>query len=170
IPCHTTITGAGIAQLYFKNIYQWFGLLTRIISDRDPRFTSHFGKALTRTLQINQNLSTAFHPQTDGISEQANQWVEQYLRLVTSSEPEHWSEWLPLATAIHNNRNNATIKMSPSKALIGYEIPLHPDQWQGTNNDAIESYADRAKRFRSQAIVAINQATRSTPIQSSYQV
>jgi hypothetical protein len=60
--------------------------------------------------------------------------------------------------------------MSPSEALIGYEIPLHPNHWQGTNNDAIESYADQAKHFRSQAIVAINRATRSTPIQSSYQV
>ena len=170
IPCHTTITGAGIAQLYFKNIYQWFGLPDRIISDRDPRFTSHFGKALTKSLQITQNLSTAFHPQTDGISERANQWIEQYLRLVTSSEPEQWSEWLPLATAIHNNRSNTTIKMSPSQALIGYEIPLYPDQLRNTNNETIEDYTNRAKRFRSQAITAINKATRTASIPSMYKV
>ena len=69
LPCNTTITGAGIAQLYFDNIVRWFGLPKRIISDRDPRFTSHFAKALATKLGINQNLSTAFHPQTDGLSE-----------------------------------------------------------------------------------------------------
>ena len=46
--------------------------------------------------------------------------------------------------AIHNNQNNATItiKMSPSEALISFEIPLYPDQCQGTNNDTIEDYVN----------------------------
>ena len=45
LPCSTTIMGAGIAQLYHDHVFRWFGLPTKIISDRDPRFTSHFGKA-----------------------------------------------------------------------------------------------------------------------------
>ena len=79
IPCTTTVTGPGIAQLYLRNVYPWFGLPARVISDRDPRFTSQFGKALTTKLGINCNISTVFHPQTDGLSERKNQWVEQYL-------------------------------------------------------------------------------------------
>ena len=79
LPCHTTITGPGVAQLYFDNVVWWFGLPSKIISDRDPRFTSQFGKALATKLGIAQNLSTAFHPQTDGLLERKNQWVEQYL-------------------------------------------------------------------------------------------
>ena len=79
LPCHTTITRLGVAQLYFNNIVQWFGLPSKVISDRDPQFTSQFRKALTTKLGITQNLSTAFHPQTDGLSERKNQWVEQYL-------------------------------------------------------------------------------------------
>jgi hypothetical protein len=43
LPCKMTISGLGIAQLYLDNIYQWFGLPTKVISDRDPRFTLHFG-------------------------------------------------------------------------------------------------------------------------------
>jgi len=69
LPRTTTITGPGIAELYMNNVYQWFGLPTKVISDRDPRFTSHFGKALCQKLGIQQNLSSMFHPQTDGISE-----------------------------------------------------------------------------------------------------
>ena len=72
IPCTTNITGEGIAQLYMNHVYKWFGLPKKVISDRDPRFTSHFGKALTWRLGIEQNLSMAFHPQTDGLSERKN--------------------------------------------------------------------------------------------------
>jgi hypothetical protein len=48
LPCSTSITGPGIAQLYLNHVYPWYRLLKKIISDRDPRFTSHFGKALTK--------------------------------------------------------------------------------------------------------------------------
>ncbi len=74
-----------------------------MISNRDPRFTSHFGKVLTTKLGISCNLSMVFHPQTDGLSERKNQWVEQYLCLVTSMDPKGWVNWLTLATAVHNN-------------------------------------------------------------------
>jgi hypothetical protein len=103
LPCSTTITGPGIAELYLKHLYPWFGIPSKMISDRDPRFTSHFGKVLTSRLGIERNISTAFHPQTVGLSERKNQWVEQYLRTITSSNPEDWTEWLGLATAVHNN-------------------------------------------------------------------
>ena len=48
LPCSTHISGAGIAQLYLNHVHLWYGLPRKIISDRDPRFTSHFGKALTK--------------------------------------------------------------------------------------------------------------------------
>ena len=103
LPCSTTITRPGITQLYLQNMYPWFGLPTRVISDRDPRFTSQLWKALTAKLGINQNISMVFHPQTDGLSERKNQWVEQYLRIITSANPEDWTQWLALALAVHNN-------------------------------------------------------------------
>src|SRR6266478_10147822 len=79
LPCYDTIMGPGITQLYLDYIYRWFGLPTKMISNQDPRFTSQFRRALTEKLGIQQNLSMAFHPQMDGLSEQKNQWVEQYL-------------------------------------------------------------------------------------------
>ena len=69
LPCLTTITGPQIAQLYYQHVYPWFGLPQKLISDRDPRFTSHFGKALAKELGITWNLSMAYHPQTDGLTE-----------------------------------------------------------------------------------------------------
>ena len=138
LPCSTTITGPGIAQLYLDHVYRWFGLPKKVISDRDPRFTSHFSKAVNAKLNVAQNLSTAFHPQTDGISERKNQWVEQYLRLVTSAAPEDWTHWISLATAVHNNRKNETTGLSPNQILLGYETELLPTDIKASNNQMAE--------------------------------
>jgi RNase H-like domain found in reverse transcriptase/Integrase zinc binding domain len=139
LPCSTTITGAGIARLYLEHVFRWFGIPQKIISDRDPRFTSHFARELTRGLGINQNLSTAFHPQTDGLSERTNQWVEQYLRLITANQSE-WSKWLPMATAVHNNSKNSTTGFAPSELLIGWEPPLMTEQRSESKNQTAEEY------------------------------
>ena len=128
IPCKGTITGEGVANLYFENVYRWFGLPDKVISDRDPRFTSRFSKALCARLGITQNVSTAFHPQTDGLTERKNQWVEQFLRTVTMHQQNDWAKWLPLATAVHNRATNSTTKTPPSEALLGY-LPRLDYRW-----------------------------------------
>ena len=138
LPCHTTITGPGVVQLYFDNVVRWFGLPSKIISNRDPRFTSQFRKALATKLGIIQNLSTAFHPQTDRLSERKNQWVEQYLRLVTSAAPKDWDQWLTTVSAVHNNWKNQTTSLSPNQILIGYDIPLNTPNDVETNNMTVE--------------------------------
>ena len=52
LPCHTMITGEGVALLYLKHLFPWFGVPSRVISDQDPCFTSHFTQALTTKLSI----------------------------------------------------------------------------------------------------------------------
>ena len=142
-----TTTGPQIAKLYLDHIFRWFGLPKKIISDQDPRFTSHFGRALAKELGFQQNLSTAFHPQTDGISERKNQWVEQYLRLITTNQ-EDWSNWLAIATLVHNNSANSTTGFTPSQLLVGWEPALTPEQSQLSNNLSAEQYAENLKQNR----------------------
>ncbi len=158
-----TITGAGIAQLYMDHIYQWFGLPEKIISDRDPCFTSHFSQELTKKLAIGQNLSTAFHPQTDGLSERKNQWIEQYLWAVTGGWPECWNEWLALASAVHNNWTNSTIHMSPNEALIGYQMKLLPNLIIQLQNPTVEEWIESVRERRDQAIQALNHVVNASP-------
>src|SRR6202789_3592308 len=80
-PCNQTIGALGVASIYAKHVFPHFGVPRKVISDRDTRFTSQFTKELCRLLDISQNISTAYHPQTDGQSERTNQWLEQYLRV-----------------------------------------------------------------------------------------
>jgi hypothetical protein len=118
-------------------------------------------------LKINQNLSSAFHPQTDGISERKNQWVEQYLRLVTATSPEDWTHWLAIATAVHNNRRNEMTGLSLNQILLGYELTLQPEEDTPSNNEAVETRVQNMKEKRAQAIDAINQTARSKQVMTS---
>ena len=79
-----------------------------------------------KKLGIKQNLLSMFHPQTDGLSEQKNQWIEQYLRIMTSLHPTDWTEWISIVLIIHNNRRNATTGLAPNQILLGYEPTLNP--------------------------------------------
>jgi hypothetical protein len=74
----------------------------------------------------------------DGLSERKNQWVEQYLRLVTSMAPEDWTQWLALATAVHNNRINVTTGLSPNQIILGYDIPINPELTDSVSNETAE--------------------------------
>ena len=81
IPCNETIDSEGVAQLYLTHILLHYGMPKKIILDCDPRFMSHFGQELCNILDIQQNISTAYHLQTDGTSKHTNQSLEQYLCL-----------------------------------------------------------------------------------------
>jgi len=79
IPCHKTIDSEGVALLYLNHVIPHYGIPCKIISDRDVHFVSKFSTELCCILNIHQNISTAYHPQTDGASERTNQTLEQYL-------------------------------------------------------------------------------------------
>jgi transposase InsO family protein len=119
IPCTKTITGPDVAQLYLTHLVPWFGLPTWIISDRDPCFTSAFAHEMTKALGIRQNLSTAFHPRTDGQTERMNAWIEQYLHPWTSSQPASWSKLLPVAEFTHNSWKHDVTRKTPHELLTG---------------------------------------------------
>jgi hypothetical protein len=62
IPCNKTIDALNAAQLYTKHVFPYYGAPRKIISNRDPCFTTELAKELCRLLDIKQNISTAYHP------------------------------------------------------------------------------------------------------------
>jgi hypothetical protein len=81
LPCHETIDLEGVAALYAAHMTPHYGIPHKVILDRDIHFTSKFTTDLCCLLDIYQNISTAYHPQTDGASERTNQTLEQYLQI-----------------------------------------------------------------------------------------
>ena len=77
-------------------------------------------KELCQLLGITQNVSTAYHPQTNGQSESSNQWLEQYLHFWVDHQQTNWHHYLLLTEFAHNSWKNETMGQTPFKVLMGY--------------------------------------------------
>ena len=81
-----------LAKLYVNEVIRLHGVPVSIISDRDPRFTSRLWPSLQHAMGTKLNLSTAFHPQTDGQSEKTIQTLEDLLRSCVLEFGGNWEE------------------------------------------------------------------------------
>ena len=110
----TTADAPDIARLFLQDIYRLHGLPADIVSDRDKIFTSKFWRHLLTLLAVKPNMSTAFHPQTDGQTERVNQVLEQYLRVFCEYQQDNWQELLPRAEFAYNNASHSSTGDPPS--------------------------------------------------------
>jgi hypothetical protein len=122
IPCSNTTDALEFARLFVANIVRLHDLPASIVSDRGSIFTSHFWSTLASILKIDPRNSTAFNPQTDGLTERMNQALEAYLRISFSYNQDDWFDWLPLAEFAYNNSHRESTKMTPF-SLITVTIP-----------------------------------------------
>ena len=74
------------------------------------------------------NFSTTYHTQTNGKTEQTNQIFEDMLRMYVMEKPTKWEDFLHLAEFAYNNCYQASINMSPFKALYGRKFHT-PSCW-----------------------------------------
>ena len=80
-----------------------------------------------------------------------------------------WTNWISIATAIHNNRQNATTKLSPNQILLRYETKLIPAGTEESTNEAMEWQLETMMEKRLVAIDTINQMAKTkAPIPSQY--
>lgn len=122
IPCRESLDASGLASLFVQHFFRFHGLPDKIVSDRGPSFVSAFWLEVQKALRITSAPSTAYHPQTDGQTEQTNQTLETYLRHFSSHRQDDWAEWLPVAEFCFNNSTSASTKLTPFFAWQG----LHP--------------------------------------------
>ena len=157
IPCNESINAENTAKLYATYVLPHYGLPTCIISDRDPRFTSTFSRELCRTLGITQNISTAYHPQTDGQSERTNQQLEQYLRIFIDYHQQNWASLLPLTQYTLNAWPNTTTKKAPFKLIMGH-IPRVHQTSRPFKSPTVETRMQQMKQAHQDAKEALKKA------------
>jgi transposase InsO family protein len=124
IPAKDTDTARDVAAQFISNIFRLHGLPHDVVSDRGSRFTSKWWAEVERLLHIQPNLSTAFHPQSDGQTERVNQVLEQYLRTFCNYRQDDWHDLLPVAEFAYNNSFHSSIGMTPFFANHGYHPRL----------------------------------------------
>ena len=154
MPCNKTITSKGTAKLLLEILYKRFGLPDKIISDRGPQFASKAFQELMKQLVINSALSTAYHPQTDGTTEQVNQEIEAYLSIYCTSHPEEWPTALHTLEFTHNNRRHAERQKTPFELMFGDSPIAIPYSFENTKYPAIEEKMKILIKNREEALAA----------------
>ncbi|GKB48329.1 putative reverse transcriptase domain-containing protein [Tanacetum coccineum] len=122
-----------LTRQYLKEVVSRHRVPVSIISDRDNKFTSHFLKSLNEALGTQLDMSTAYHPQTDGQSERTIQTLEDMLRACVMDFGKGWDRHLPLIEFSYNNSYHTSIKAAPFKALYA-------------SRDRQRSYADKRRK------------------------
>jgi len=178
IPTLKTDDAPELAYVFLREIFAQHGLPADIVSDRGKLFTSEFWASLCDLLRIKSNLSTAYHPETDGQTERVNQILEQYLRIYVNYQQDDWVSLLPLAEFAYNNTSHSATGVSPFFANKGYHpnfsIDLHDVSSAEASAKAkdLDSLHDHLKEQISLTIRRYSDSaeTRRDPIPGSFEV
>ncbi|CAL0310857.1 unnamed protein product [Lupinus luteus] len=118
-------TASSVAQTFMDNVFKLHGFPDSITCDRDPVFISNFWQDLMAFQGVQLQLSTSYHPQTDGQSEVVNRCLETYLRCMCTDSPQQWASWLPLAEWWYNTTFHTAIQATPYEIVYGQPPPAY---------------------------------------------
>jgi len=113
IPCTDKETAQSLAKLHEKHVWAQEGLPRIHSVDRGPQFKAEFTRELYKSLGIDQRMSTAYHPQTQGQVESLNRWLEMYLRMFISHRQDDWMDYVHKAQFVWNNHYHLSIGTTP---------------------------------------------------------
>ncbi|GKB32302.1 putative reverse transcriptase domain-containing protein [Tanacetum coccineum] len=112
-----------LEKMYLKEVVVRHGIPVSIICDRDPRFASNFWKSLYKALGTSLDMSTAYHPETDGQSKRTIQTLKYMLHACVIDFGKGWVDHFSLVEFSYNNSYHASIKVAPFEAL--YDRKCH---------------------------------------------
>ncbi|GJT75171.1 putative reverse transcriptase domain-containing protein [Tanacetum coccineum] len=138
LPMREDDTLEKLTRQYLKEVVSRHGVPVSIISNRDGKFTSHFWKSLNKVLVTRLNMSTTYHPQTDGQSERTIQTLEDMLRTCVLDFGKGWDRHLSLVEFSYNNSYHISIKAAPFEALYGSKCQS-PICWAEVGDSQITS-------------------------------
>lgn len=124
----TNVDAPGLASLFMREVVRHHGVPEFILSDRDPRFTAKFWKALWTQLGTKLTMSTAYHPQTDGQTERNNRTLEDMLRAYVNTEQSDWDEHLSNLEVAYNSSKQVSTGFTPFYLNSGQEAHLPIDE------------------------------------------
>nr|GFC82072.1 reverse transcriptase domain-containing protein [Tanacetum cinerariifolium] len=99
-----------LVRLYLNEIVARHDVSISIVSDRDSQFTSRFWQSMQKTLGTRLNMSTTYHPLTDGQSERTIKTLEDMLRAYVLDFEGSWDVHLPLVEFSYNNSYHSSVR------------------------------------------------------------
>ncbi|KAJ9532204.1 hypothetical protein QJQ45_003892 [Haematococcus lacustris] len=112
------------AKLFLEHVFQLHGMSRSVVSDRGPQSHNRIWVEVTKLLQVQVNLSSAYHPETDGQTERVNRVIEEMLRHFIRPDQLDWAEYLPLVEFAINNAWQESVRSTPFNLSYGYHPRL----------------------------------------------
>ena len=134
------------AEIMVMNIFRLHGLPLEVTSDRGPQFASAFWKAFCTLVGAKSQLSSGFHPQTNGQTERLNQELEKSLCCLLEGSPSSWFSVLPWIEYAYNSLPVSSTAMSPFACCLGYQPPIFPEEEKDVGVPAAQALVQRAHR------------------------
>ena len=158
IPCDKTVDARVLAQLYLIHVHKYYGPATTVVSDRGPQFVSAFWEEFCRLLGTRLKLSTAYHPQTDGQTENANQWIDQRLRPFVNAFQDDWSRLIHAVDYAAAALPHDSTGLSPFQVELGYQPRMDIDWERPQDNIPVSEHISRARQDAQAHIKRIHKA------------
>jgi hypothetical protein len=134
------ITAQQAARVIFDKVVAHQGLPEVIVSDRDPRFTSDMWQTIWQECGTKLSLSSSFHPQSDGLTEQHNRVIQQMLRNYVKASGKDWDQHLTALEIAYNSSRHSSTGFTPYELDIGFNPKMPMDvALRSTNNSCYVS-------------------------------
>lgn len=153
VPTTKYLSAEDTASLFFKHVVKYWGVPQNIVSDRDVWFTGSFWSELFKLLGSELNLSSSYHPQTDGQTERFNAMLEEYLRHFVSANQKNWTGLLDIAQFCFNSKKSSATNKSPFEIVTGQQ-PLLPHTVQETYRGKHPKAFNFTKEWKNNAEIA----------------
>ena len=145
-PTKTTATAARVAYMFYRDIVRLHGIPKTIVSDRDVKFIAKFWRELHRLCGTKLLMSSAYHPQTDGASENMVKNASQVLRTYVSNDQRDWARHTPMAEFAINSTTNQSTGFTPFELNYGYTPSLGSlMDMQPTAFPGVTAFAEQAR-------------------------
>ncbi|GFX68290.1 hypothetical protein TNCV_2816651 [Trichonephila clavipes] len=144
-----------IAKFLLEEIVLRHGAPRVIITDRGAVFRSRLVSSLVDLCNIDHRFTTAYHPQTNGLTERFNKTLADMLSMYVDVEQKNWDEILPFVTFAYNTAKQETIGFTPFYLLHGREaettldtmLPFCPNDFDDNNITKIAARAEESRQL-----------------------
>ena len=142
--CKLTINGKQAGLLALKMLLPHLVVPRSIVSDRDVRFTGSCWSQMWAQMGARLDMSTAYHPQTDGQTERTNRTIQTMLRMYVTERKGEWEDWLQMAAAaynstVHESTGKTPAEMNyPGRSIDPLSWALQEPRRVGANETAVQ--------------------------------
>jgi hypothetical protein len=161
LPLKPGFSAQDLAYVCIQEIFRHHGLSSKIISDRDARFTSKFWSTLHTLLGTKLNMSTAFYPETDGQSERAFGVLQEMIRPFVDVLQREWDTHIAQFDFAYNNTVNDSTGQTPFYVASGQHPPTLYDALRQAPSEQDAEVNIAAKYFVSEAQRAMDAARKA---------